>query len=520
MVTVRHIFRFIFLLLGSMPTFAQAPCPPLDAGNDTIVCSASSVQLSASAGFDTYEWFPAVGLNNQNIRNPMAAVTGDMTYVVRATSTTSNLVANGDFSTGNVGFTNDYTFLNVEDPCNYTVSTNIFNWWVQIQDHSPSADNMFMSLQTCDIIPSVLWQQTINPIMHQSNYHFSFWTTHNCYCPSVFAVYFIGNVTGEELLDTIYINPQFLNSVPDMVWEEYTVPVWNSGNNTSVTIRIECLTDNAPGILFLMDDIHLSTTACISTDSVHISYIDVPPPVVPADTTVCQYAVLPPLQAVGQNIQWYTSPASGMGSNVAPVPDTDGNLPITYYATQTLSGCESKMASITIDMVKAPYFDLGPDATYCIGEEIKIGPDIDPLNQYTWMDSLHVTPRVISDEDTNSFVLHAQNFCGSHIDSLKITWDECLCYFYYPNSFTPNGDIHNEVFKPVYDCRLEEYDMRIFNRWGELIFESRNPDNGWTGQYKNKPAEQGVYIVQVNYAALSGTKKIYKSITDKLALVK
>jgi len=57
-------------------------------------------------------------------------------------------------------------------------------------------------------------------------------------------------------------------------------------------------------------------------------------------------------------------------------------------------------------------------------------------------------------------------------------------------------------------------------RWGELIFESRNPDGGWTGQYKNKPAEQGMYIVQINYAALSGTKKIYKSITDKLALVK
>ena len=512
---IRYIFSLYFLLFGSMSVLGQTPCPTLSAGNDTIICSVTNVQLSASAGFDAYEWSPAVGLNNRNIRNPTALISNDMGYQVKATLNSIDLVTNGDFSLGNVGFISDYTFQNFYNPCYYTVMPTFFSTFA-IQDHSPSADNMFMSIDGC-YTPSVLWEQTINPILIHENYNFSFWATRAGANQPIFAIYFIGNVTGIEVLDTLYgIVP--LND--DIVWDEYAVPTWNSGNNTSVTIRIKCLTSQSYGVDFAMDDITLKGASCILTDSIHISYINAQPPIMPSDMAVCQHVFLPPLQAVGQNIQWYASLTSGTGSGLAPVPDTDGNLPVTYYATQTISGCESDMASVTIDIVTIPYFDLGPDAIYCIGEEIKIGPDAQSPNGYTWMDSLHVTPRVISDEDTNSFILHAQNFCGSHVDSIQITWDECLCYFYYPNSFTPNDDIHNETYKPVYDCRMEEYDMRIFNRWGELIFESQNPDNGWAGQYKNKPAEQGMYIVQINYAALSGTKKIYKSITDKLALVK
>jgi hypothetical protein len=270
---IQHIFSLYFLLLGSMTTFGQTPCPTLDAGNDTVVCSAPSIQLSASMGFDTYEWFPAVGLNNRNIRNPIASVTNDITYHVRATSTSINLVANGDFSSGNVGFTNDYTFQNFYNPCYYTVLPTFFDQAFVIQDHSPSADNMFMSIDGC-YTPSVLWEQTIASISPQANYNFSFWATRAGANQPIFAIYFIGNVSGLEAMDTLTgIVP--LNN--DFVWDEYAIPTWNSGSNTSVTIRIKCLTTDGYGVDFAMDDISLKAVNCLSIDSIHISCVNTQP---------------------------------------------------------------------------------------------------------------------------------------------------------------------------------------------------------------------------------------------------
>jgi len=74
--------------------------------------------------------------------------------------------------------------------------------------------------------------------------------------------------------------------------------------------------------------------------------------------------------------------------------------------------------------------------------------------------------------------------------------------FYIPNSFTPDGDIFNEEFKPVFTAGVDpyEYHMTIFNRWGEIMFESYNYDNGWDGHFGNGGlVKDGVYVWQVEF---------------------
>lgn len=516
MAPIRHILVFFFLVYLSISVFSQSNlCPPVNAGNDTIICSQTAVQLLASTGYMSYEWSPSTGLNNPYIQNPVASISGNITYTVTAVTSDTNLVTNGDFSQGNIGFTNDYSYSINYSPCNYYVGTTFFNSSFAITDHSPSVDDMFMSIDGCTF-QSVLWEQTITAIPSNADFDFEFWATRAGANQPIFAIYYIGNITGVEIIDTLY---GVVPMGPAAVWDQYTVPSWNSGNNTSVTIRIVCLTNMVMGVDFAMDDISFTTQSCSSVDSVSIFYVHVPPPTMPADTIVCQHNIFPALQASGQNIQWYSSPSVSLG-NTAPVPNTDVATSTTYYCSQTIQGCESDLDSMTIDILEIPYFDLGPSFTVCVGDEIKIGPNDDSPWTYQWMDAVQATPLVIADDEDKTYILTGENFCGSYTDSIRINRDECLCYFYYPNAFTPDGDTHNETFKPVYDCRLEEYDMRIFNRWGELIFESRNPDEGWAGLYNNHPAEQGIYTVQINYAALHGTKKIYKSAIDKLTLVK
>ena len=67
--------------------------------------------------------------------------------------------------------------------------------------------------------------------------------------------------------------------------------------------------------------------------------------------------------------------------------------------------------------------------------------------------------------------------------------------FFVPNSFTPNGDGTNDLFLPIsYGTTIDHYSLKIYNRWGELIFTSKNIENGWDGSYKGETVLQDMYI--------------------------
>ncbi|MEY4288988.1 MAG: hypothetical protein RLZZ30_1076 [Bacteroidota bacterium] len=81
-----------------------------------------------------------------------------------------------------------------------------------------------------------------------------------------------------------------------------------------------------------------------------------------------------------------------------------------------------------------------------------------------------------------------------------IGYDPGLVY-YIPNTFTPDGDMNNQVFTPIFSSGIDiyHYTMYIYNRWGETIFESNDPAFGWDGSYgmEGRDAEVGVYTYQI-----------------------
>jgi len=73
---------------------------------------------------------------------------------------------------------------------------------------------------------------------------------------------------------------------------------------------------------------------------------------------------------------------------------------------------------------------------------------------------------------------------------------------YAPNAITPDGDGLNDVFK-FKGMGIEQFNMMIFNRWGELLFESNDIDEGWDATYKGNPVQNGVYIYRVRAVSYS-----------------
>lgn len=73
--------------------------------------------------------------------------------------------------------------------------------------------------------------------------------------------------------------------------------------------------------------------------------------------------------------------------------------------------------------------------------------------------------------------------------------------FYVPNTFTPDGDEHNNVFQPIFTSGFDPtaFRMVIYNRWGELLFESLSNEEGWTGHYGGIMVPAGIYTFSITY---------------------
>jgi gliding motility-associated-like protein len=81
--------------------------------------------------------------------------------------------------------------------------------------------------------------------------------------------------------------------------------------------------------------------------------------------------------------------------------------------------------------------------------------------------------------------------------------------FFVPNSFTPNGDGINDVWSPLGNAMLPQtYELHIWDRWGEEIFSSKDPAEGWDGTAGGKEVPIGVYVFHTNVVDAISLEKL------------
>ena len=85
------------------------------------------------------------------------------------------------------------------------------------------------------------------------------------------------------------------------------------------------------------------------------------------------------------------------------------------------------------------------------------------------------------------------NGCTAEADALI----EIINTFFIPNTFTPDGDGFNEVFAAS-STKVKDFEMYIFDRWGEVVFHSTDIGTGWDGFFRGSPAKQDVYVYKIN----------------------
>ncbi len=83
----------------------------------------------------------------------------------------------------------------------------------------------------------------------------------------------------------------------------------------------------------------------------------------------------------------------------------------------------------------------------------------------------------------------------------------------FPNAFTPNGDGVNDTYQPLFVCPVITTNFAVYNRWGEKVFESRDPQAAWDGLVDGEPAPSDVYGWRLEYEALRDNQR--QTITTK-----
>jgi gliding motility-associated-like protein len=163
-----------------------------------------------------------------------------------------------------------------------------------------------------------------------------------------------------------------------------------------------------------------------------------------------------------------------------------------------IGGC-LKTDTFTLEEKQVPHFNLGNDTTICAGDVLKLEGPLN-VDAYSWQDGSGKSTFDARNPGIYSLTISLDNCYSS--DTLSLNTDDCDCVAMIPNAFSPNGDGNNDRFLPVIQCAnlIPEYNLSIYNRFGQRIFYSNKQDNAWDGIYNGTPAEIGTYFYVLEFS--------------------
>lgn len=200
--------------------------------------------------------------------------------------------------------------------------------------------------------------------------------------------------------------------------------------------------------------------------------------------------------------------------------DFDQNLDVQLIVKNDLGCKDTFFVTDYIDATATPIADF----SYSPHDIDVFNPEVEFTNQtinganYTWNfgdhsafsnaeNPTHFYPEIPGTYTIRLEATSDNGLCTSYAEDQLIINDVII--YFMPNAFTPDGDSYNEIFAPVFRSGYDPYDFHfvIYNRWGEVIFESFNAGFGWNGTYGNQGlVEDGVYVWRLEFR---------ESMTDK-----
>ncbi|PWT71191.1 MAG: hypothetical protein C5B59_18630 [Bacteroidetes bacterium] len=244
---------------------------------------------------------------------------------------------------------------------------------------------------------------------------------------------------------------------------------------------------------------------CQTSDTVSLTVYPLPSVHIAGETIICkdQKTILD----AGMGFATYTW-QDGSQSEQFMASDTG------YYrvrVTDTHQCANADSVHIT-DFAQGPRNFLPDDTVICNYGEYLIQANGNFV-LYTW--NTGESTSSIKVKSAGMYTLQVEDGLGCHgTDSIIVTTKDCDALLSFPNAFTPNNDGINDVFRLRYPGRAQNYQLEIFNRWGQLMFRSSDPYAGWNGLYQNQPQPLGTYVWMVKFTDRNGKNQMMKGTVE------
>ncbi len=292
-----------------------------------------------------------------------------------------------------------------------------------------------------------------------------------------------GESNGKIVASTSGISPPYIfewNSIP---------PQYNDTASNLIAGNYMCIAKDAFGCYDTVSTVINQPKSALKIDSIItdescLNFNDGSIQVIPNGGT-------PPYQ-----FNWNTTPqqstslVSGLknGSYLVEVKDSNG--------------CKVQSEYLLIALDSFKNLIMPKDQIICAGDEVNVDFS-DFLNtDFLWND--FDTSNIKKFTKEGYYSVQTFHSCGNQNGSFAIEVKNCNCQTSIPNAFTPNNDLLNESFKPIISCDVSDYIFRIYNRWGEKLFETNDLNIGWDGKYKGIEVPNSLYTYYLIFVGSEG----------------
>jgi gliding motility-associated-like protein len=428
----------------------------LELGNDTVLCANNTLLLKAGQGFQSYVW-------NDGSSDAGLLVTQPGKYYVRVTDHCGNEASD--------------TVL-VEDPQN----------WFTISGPLQKCNTDTIRLTVPDTFSQVIWSpnNSLQADGHSAK-AFPLQTSQ----VSVQAEWMPGCIVKDTVDITVLHSPGInLGNAINICYNDtitLTAPAgfsnysWNTGENSN-EIRVSKEGTYQVSALYF--------NGCFSYDTVLVQKRAFIFPDIGADKSICSNE--PNWLTPGNYAQYLWSTGANTQKLLVSAPG------IYWVAVTDNYGCEGIDTMQVTGILEGPFNYLPEQLQLCPGEELSIVP-VGMYSKYQWSTGSVNSFIRVKDTSTYSLKVVDANGCAG-IDSVSVQYKaDCPQSIYFPNAFTPNGDRINDRFAPVIYGIVISYQFEIYNRWGQLIFRSNDPNQGWDGRYNGILQPNDVFAWKCHY---------------------
>jgi gliding motility-associated-like protein len=534
-----------------------------DAGPNMATCSGESIGIGSTNNPQyVYSWSPAIGLSATNVSNPTVTLTNTSSGIVNQTYTVTTTLA----SNPGICPTTDQVVVSVYPSYSMNLTDTVCDGGPYLfNGQNLSTSGIYtanlQSVQGCDSIVQLdltissvpqlvvndtafclggtaiiaptgadnyVWAPnsgtvgndgllTLSPAQSTSliltgfnNYLCSSSETVNI---TIFPIPDVGINSNDTVLCPGEEVELFATGAPNYQWTGQGIT--NNGSPNQNLVPLQTSTYEVVG---------QSLDGCVDTATITLIVQPKPTIYISSDTSIC----------MGETIQIQATGATSYTWNTG---QTVSSFSLSPGITQTFevvgfnnSGC-SDTASFEVIVYPNPTAEIGANPTLIYADDPTVqftnnssGASFslwtfgnleeveNNQNSFTYTFPASEGNLLIGLTVTNSFGCIDQDFAAIQVNSDAL--------YYVPNAFTPDGNEFNNVFLPVFTSGFDPftYRLRIYNRWGEVVFDSQDHMMGWDGNFQGKMSPSGLYTWKIEYKSLTNGFK--KSINGHVQLLR